>query len=123
MLTTLTPSRLIESVLAVPPLCRNADFTLNPAENQKHIRHIEAGGITTLLYGGNANFYHIPPSEFDAALAMLAQLAGQNTLVIPSVGPAYGAMLDQARILRKHKFPTVMILPQTGITTSAGVAE
>src|SRR5258706_2358419 len=122
MLTTLSPARLTESVLAVPPLCRKADLTLNAAENVKLIRHIESGGITTLLYGGNANFYHLPLSEYDAALSMLSSLAAEETLVIPSVGPAFGMMMDQAKILRKHSFPTAMVLPQTGITTSAGVA-
>jgi dihydrodipicolinate synthase/N-acetylneuraminate lyase len=123
MLTTLAPQRLIESVLAVPPLCRKADLSLDPAENVKLIRHIESGGITTLLYGGNANFYHLPLSEYDQTLSMLEQLAGQDTLIIPSAGPAFGTMIDQAKILRKHKFPTVMLLPHTGVTTSAGVAE
>lgn len=123
MLTTLTPQRLTESVLAVPPLCRNADLSLNPTENQKLIRHIESGNISTLLYGGNANFYHLPLSEYDDVLSLLQQSAAQGTLVIPSAGPAFGMMMDQAKILRKHKFPTVMLLPQTGVTTSAGVAE
>jgi dihydrodipicolinate synthase/N-acetylneuraminate lyase len=123
MITTLTPQRLTESVLAVPPLCRNPDLSLNPAENKKLIRHIESGGVTTLLYGGNANFYHIPLSEYDATLTMLAEAAGPHTLVIPSVGPAYGTMMDQAKILRRHKFPTAMVLPQQGVTTSQGVVN
>lgn len=121
MITTLTTDRLTHSVLAVPPLARNSDFSLNEADNAKLIRHIETGGIRTLLYGGNANFYHIALSEFDQVLGHLAQAAGENTLVIPSTGPAYGTMIDQARIYRRHKFPTVMVLPQVGITTSAGV--
>src|SRR4051812_39142210 len=116
MLTTLPPGALTASVLAVPPLCRNADYSLNEAENAKLIRHIESGGIRTLLYGGNANFYHIAASELAQALSMLTQLAGQDTLVIPSVGPAFGTMLDQAKTLRHHRFPTAMILPQQGIT-------
>jgi dihydrodipicolinate synthase/N-acetylneuraminate lyase len=123
MLTTLSPARLVESVLAVPPLCRKADLTLNAAENVKLIRHIESGGITTLLYGGNANSYHLPLSEYDEALSLLEQSAGKATLVIPSAGPAFGTMMDQAKILRRHKYPTVMLLPHTGVTTSAGVAE
>ena len=122
MITELTPERLTASVLAVPPLARNADLSLNEAENAKLIRHIEAGGIRTLLYGGNANFYHLPLGEYDRVLSMLASTAGGDTLVIPSAGPAYGFAMDQAAILRKHKFPTVMFLPQVGITTSAGVA-
>src|SRR5688500_17027349 len=32
-------------------------------------------------------------------------------------------MIDQAKVVRKFRFPTVMILPQQGITTSEGVAE
>ena len=121
MLTTLTPERLGQSVIAVPPLARHADLSLNVTENAKLIRHIEKGGVSTLLYGGNANFYHIALSEYDAALSFLAETAAERTLVIPSAGPAFGTMMDQARLLRRHKFPTVMVLPQVGITTSQGV--
>ena len=121
MLTTLTSDRLSRSVLAVPPLCRNSDLSLTPAENRKLIKHIESGGVATLLYGGNANFYHLPISEYDAVLSFLSESAGTDTLVIPSAGPAFGTSLDQAKILRNHKFPTVMLLPQQGITTSEGV--
>ena len=120
MASSLT-DRLTRSVLAVPPLARSKDFALNEAENTKLIRHIEAGGIRTLLYGGNANFYHIAPSEFEQVIGFLAQVAGPDTLVIPSVGPAYGLTMDQAKILRRHKFQTVMVLPHQGITTAEGV--
>jgi dihydrodipicolinate synthase/N-acetylneuraminate lyase len=113
---------LTRSVLAVPPLARKPDFSSNEAENRKLIRHIEAGGVRTLLYGGNANFYHIPLGEYDRVLSFLAEAAGDDTLVIPSAGPAYGTMMDQAPVLRRHRFPTVMVLPQVGITTSEGVA-
>jgi dihydrodipicolinate synthase/N-acetylneuraminate lyase len=122
MVADVTPERLTASVLAVPPLARNADLSLNDVENAKIICHLEAGGVRTLLYGGNANFYHIPLGEYDRVLHMLASTAGKDTLVIPSAGPAYGFSIDQAKILRGYKFPTVMILPQVGITTSAGVA-
>jgi dihydrodipicolinate synthase/N-acetylneuraminate lyase len=121
MMIPLTTERLTESVLAVPPLARNADLTLNEAENRKLIRHIEAGGVRTLLYGGNANFYHVPLSEYERLLNFLAETAGKYTLVIPSVGPAFGTIMDQAAVLRRLEFPTAMILPQVGITTSEGV--
>lgn len=49
-----------------------------------------------------------------------AQVAAM-TLVIPSVGPGYGQMLDQARILRGFAFPTAMLLPTREPTTPAGV--
>jgi dihydrodipicolinate synthase/N-acetylneuraminate lyase len=122
MPTSLT-DKLTRSVLAVPPLARKKDLTLDDAENTKLIRHIEGGGIRTLLYGGNANFYHIAISEFDQVLGYLAQAAHRDTLVIPSVGPAYGTMMDQAKIVRRHKFETVMVLPHQGITSSDGVEE
>src|SRR3982750_726649 len=122
MLTQFTRESLTASVLAVPPLARGRDLSLNEAENLKLIRHIEAGGIRTLLYGGNANFYHLPLGEYDRTLSFLGSAAGAETLVIPSAGPAFGTLMDQAAILRRHTFPTVMVLPQVGITTSEGVA-
>jgi dihydrodipicolinate synthase/N-acetylneuraminate lyase len=121
MITTLTPQRLVASVMAVPPLCRNADLSISRSQNARLIRHIESGGITTLLYGGNANFYHIPLSEYDEVLSCLEQLAGPDTLMIPSVSSLWGTMMDQARLVRNHKFPTVMILPLQGPVTSRGV--
>ncbi|MGE8476204.1 MAG: dihydrodipicolinate synthase family protein, partial [Paraburkholderia hospita] len=42
---------LAASVMAVPPLARRADYTLDAAQNLALIRHIEAGGVRTLLYG------------------------------------------------------------------------
>lgn len=118
----MTAETLRRSVVSVPPLARHADLSFNKEENLKMIRHLEAGGISSLLYGGNANFYHIRLSEFESLLSELAELAGPDSLVIPSVGPSYGMMMDQAKIVAKTDYPTVMILPQQGITTSAGVA-
>jgi dihydrodipicolinate synthase/N-acetylneuraminate lyase len=115
--------RLTASVLAVPPLARTREYALNEAENAKLIRHIEAGGVRTLLYGGNANFYHIPLAEYDPVLSLLESTAAHDTLVIPSAGPAYGTLMDQAKILSRHRFQTVMVLPQQGITTADGVEE
>ena len=123
MLTDLTTQSLTASVLAVPPLARKVDGSLNDDENTRLIRHIEAGGILTLLYGGNANFYHMPLSEYDQTLGYLEHAAGKDTLMIPSAGPAFGFSMDQAKVIRRHRFPTVMLLPQVGITTSDGVEE
>ena len=111
---------LAASVLVVPPLARNPDLTLNQTENMKLIVHIEGGGISTLLYGGNANFYHIPHSEYARTLEMLVQAAGDDTWVIPSAGPDYGRLMDQASILRDMQFPTVMVLPNGSPGTPAG---
>ncbi|MCB1227661.1 MAG: dihydrodipicolinate synthase family protein [Verrucomicrobiales bacterium] len=118
----ITPADLHRSVVAVPPLCRNADQTLSTEENAKLIRHMEAGGIRTLLYGGNANLYHIAVSEYAALLSMLAETAGEETLIVPAVGPMYGTMMDQAAILRDFQFPTAMLLPTLFPAQPAGVA-
>ncbi|MEJ6648129.1 MAG: dihydrodipicolinate synthase family protein [Akkermansiaceae bacterium] len=114
--------QLNASVIAVPPLARDSDLKIDREENAKIIRHIEAGGVSTLLYGGNANFYHIAPSEYADALEIIATESAENTLVVPSVGPAYGTMMDQAKVLQDFDFPSVMVLPMQGLTTDDGVA-
>lgn len=118
-----TKDDLTRSVIAVPPLCRNADdaFSLNTEENRKLIQHLEAGGVSTLLYGGNANLYNIAVSEYDELLNMLEGSVADDTWVIPSVGPMFGTIMDQAAILKRHSFPTAMILPTLFPATSAGV--
>lgn len=116
-----TPEDLANSVIAVPPMARDENLVFQREENEKIIRHIEAGGVSTLLYGGNANFYHIALSEYADVIGQLAELAAPETLVIPSAGPAWGLMMDQAEILRETDYPTVMVLPQQGLTTSEGV--
>lgn len=115
-------SEFSESVMAVPPLARHADYALNPEANRALIRHIEAGGVRTLLYGGNANLYHVAVSEYRELLDMLGENAGARTRVIPAIGPDYGKMLDQARILAHTDYRTAMILPLAGFTTPQGVA-
>ena len=79
--------------------------------------------MSILLYGGNAVLYHIAPSQYGQLLEMLSELAAPPTVVIPSVGPAYGMMMDQAEILNEFPFTTAMILPQKEISTSAGIAR
>jgi len=102
-----------EGVFSVPPLARkrDADRTICESENQKIIRHIETGGHSRLLYGGNAVFYHLTLKEFETALAMLPQLAAPESWVIPSVGPTYGKAIDQAPIVADSDYPAVMFLP------------
>ena len=111
------------SVLAVPPLARRADLSLDAAQNHRLIRHIEAGGLSTLLYGGNANLYHTSVHEYAELLAMLAEGAADTTRVIPAIGPDFGKMMDQARLLRGSGYRTAMVLPMQGFTTPEGVAE
>lgn len=112
---------LARSVLAVPPLARNADLSLNRAANAALVRHIRQGGVSTLMYGGNANFYNIGLGGYDALLQMLLELADPGTWVIPSAGPDFGKMMDQVEVLRGLPFPTAMLLPASGASTVAGV--
>ena len=121
--TPVTHADLIGSVLAVPPLARHPDLTLNREANKKLIDHIESGGVRTLLYGGNANFYNIAISEYAEILDYLEESAGPDTWVIPSVGPDFGKMMDQAKILRHRKFPAPMVLPLTFPSTDEGAAD
>ncbi len=121
--TPVTTADLRSSVIAVPPLCRNADLSLSREENGKLIRHMYAGGIRTLLYGGNANLYNISVSEFGPLLDMLRDLCPEEDLwVVPSVGPMYGTAMDQAAILKEYDFPTAMLLPTLFPSKPAGVA-
>ena len=119
---TLTKAHLQRSVMAVPPLARTVAGGIDPAANERIIRHLERGGVSLLLYGGNANIYHLPLGEYEPLLAMLAQTASPDTLVVPAAGPTFGLLLEHAQVIRRHRFQTVMVLPQQGITTSAGVA-
>jgi dihydrodipicolinate synthase/N-acetylneuraminate lyase len=117
-----TNADLARSVIAVPPLARNADLTLNQSANRALIRHLEDGGVRTLMYGGNANFYHVAVSEYAGIVDFLADAAGADTWILPSVGPDYGKAIDQAAILRTRAFPTAMLLPMTFPFTDGGLA-
>lgn len=118
----ITPARLAESVIAVPPLARNETLKIDPLQNLKLVRYLEAGGINILLYGGNAVLYHVRLSEYAQLLQHLTEIVADGTLVVPSVGPAYGTMMDQAEVLQDFQFPTVMVLPQREIADEHGIA-
>jgi len=110
-----------KSVLAVPPLARRDDLAPNKDQNTTLIRHLEQGGISTLMYGGNANFYNVGLYEYTSILDMLLEIARPDTWVIPSIGPDFGKMMDQAAVLRDRPFPTAMVLPAATASTPAGV--
>jgi dihydrodipicolinate synthase/N-acetylneuraminate lyase len=99
-----------QGVIAVPPLCRNASGALNWEESRRVVDHIQAGGVTRLMYGGNAFLYHMTLAEYEQLLAWLTTL--DDTLwCIPAAGPSFGRLMDQAPILRRYRFPCVMALP------------
>ena len=117
-----TAADLSASVLAVPPLARRPDLSLDVEANRALVRHLEAGGVRTLMYGGNANFYHLAVSEYAAVLDCIEEIAGAATWVIPSAGADYGKLMDQAAILRSRRFPTAMALPFGSPSNDSGVA-
>lgn len=119
--TPVTAADLAASVFAVPPLARYTDLTVNEDANRKLIGYLEAGGIRSLMYGGNANFYNVSVSEYAEILEFLTDAVGPDTWLIPSFGPDYGKLIDQARILRGSKVPTAMALPMTFPATSDGI--
>jgi dihydrodipicolinate synthase/N-acetylneuraminate lyase len=123
MLTSpITHEILSRSVVAVPPLARNADFSLNRQANKGLIDHLQSGGVRSIMYGGNANFYNLGISAYAETVDMLAELAGEDTWILPSVGPEYGRLMDQATILKQRAFPTAMILPMSFPFTNDGLA-
>lgn len=102
----------LSGVYAVPPLPRNRDEgrSLNFDAAERVARHIEEGGITRFLYGGNAFLYHASLGEFHALVEWLSGFA-TTRWPIPSIGPSFGRAIDQARVLKKYSFPAVMMLP------------
>ena len=121
--TPIASADLARSVIAVPPLARRADLSLDREANRAVVRHLEAGGVRSLMYGGNANFYHLAVSAYAETVDMLAEIAGPDTWMLPSAGPDFGKLLDQAAILRTRAFPTAMLLPMTFPFTDAGLAD
>ncbi len=73
----ITAARLAASVVAVPPLARRPDFTIDVEQNSRLVKYLENDGITTLLYGGNAILYHVKPSEFASLLTTLVDIAAR----------------------------------------------
>jgi len=110
MRTSTIQAEDLRGVFAVPPLARRSGATraLDFDQNDLIVRHLNRGGITRLIYGGNAFLYHLTLAEYEALLDWLTGLEGW---VIPSVGPAFGRAMDQAALLRHHGFPCVMMLP------------
>lgn len=118
-----TVADLRRSVLAVPPLCHNDDGTVSVSENARLVGHLRAGGVTTHMWGGNANMYGVGVSDFPAFLDMAESVATGDEWAIPSIGAEYGKAMDQARILSGRAFPTAMLLPMRGVADRKGVAR
>jgi len=108
----------------VPPLARKADprRTLDFPQNDRLVRHMAEGGITRFIYGGNAFLYHISLGDYEELLEWLTGF-GDNLLAIPSAGPSWGRAMDQAPLVRKRRFPAVMILPCADPRDASGLEQ
>ncbi len=102
----------LHGVFSVPPLPRSTTGKrgLDLDAAARVANHIAAGGITRFLYGGNAFLHHITLAEYEALLDWLADFSSDRW-AIPSIGPSFGRAMDQACLLRRHAFPTAMLLP------------
>src|SRR3954469_8679690 len=120
--TPVTTDDLRRSVLSVPPLARRADLSLDEGENAKIVGHLRAGGVSTFMYGGNANLYHMGVAEFGTLCEMLQRLAAPDDWMIPSVGSDFGKAMDQVAIAKGQPFPTVMALPHRFPVTTKALA-
>jgi dihydrodipicolinate synthase/N-acetylneuraminate lyase len=109
-------------VYAVPPLARQAgprraiDLPANDAMRD----HIVGGGITRLLYGGNAFLYHVSLDDYAELLGWMAS-APDSLWMIPSVGSSFGRAMDQAGLLRAFPFPCAMLLPTSDPRDAEGL--
>jgi len=121
--TPITSADLRASVLAVPPLARRADGTPDEAENARLLAHLRAGGITTYVYGGNANFYNVGVTESARVLDSLEPLLRDDDWLIPSVGADFGKASEQIALLRERAYPTAMVLPLRFPATRFGIAS
>jgi dihydrodipicolinate synthase/N-acetylneuraminate lyase len=112
----------LRGVFSVPPLPRKADGrrSLDFDAAELVAKHIETGGITRFLYGGNAFLYHITLAEYEALVDWLSSF-GQTRWAIPSIGPSFGRALDQSCLLRRHSFRCAMVLPCGDPRDAAGM--
>jgi len=119
MKTSFSLADLRTSVVSVPPLCRDSALQSNAAENAKLIRHIESGGVSTLLYGGNANF----TNSTSPAVAQTVNQASTGTALTSSVDPSlFGQPVTFTATINPSSGPTGTVQFFDGISSLGTVA-
>lgn len=110
------------AIYPVPPLARKRDSrrSLDFAQNEKILRHLQKNGVTNVVYGGNAFLYHVTLSEYHELIDWAGGFSRELS-IIPAVGPSYGRAMDQAPLIRKHPFPSVLVLPCGDPRDAAGL--
>ena len=112
-----------DGVFAVPPLARvpGKARAIDFEESSRIVRHIAKGGISRFIYGGNAFLYHLTLDEYEQMLGWQAAIQEDGLWFIPSAGPSYGRLMDQAKLLRRFAVPCVMTLPCGDPRDAAGL--
>jgi dihydrodipicolinate synthase/N-acetylneuraminate lyase len=113
----------LDGVFAVPPLAREPGKSraIDFEESSRIVRHIAKGGISRFIYGGNAFLYHLTLDEYEQLLAWQGAIKEDGLWFIPSAGPSYGRLMDQAKLLRRFAVPCVMTLPCGDPRDAAGL--
>ena len=113
----------LQGVFSVPPLARAAGSAraIDFEQNSRIVRYIADGGISRFIYGGNAFLYHLTLDEYEQVLEWQAEIQRDGLWLIPSAGPSYGRLMDQAKLLRRFSPPCVMTLPCGDPRDAAGL--
>jgi dihydrodipicolinate synthase/N-acetylneuraminate lyase len=113
----------LDGVFAVPPLARKvrAGRAIDFEQNSEIVHYIANGGITRFIYGGNAFLYHLTLDEYEQLLEWQSEIKRDGHWLIPSAGPSYGRLMDQAKLLRRFAVPCVMTLPCSDPRDAAGL--
>ena len=115
----------LNGVFAVPPLARalGKSRAIDFEQNSRIVRYIAKGGVSRFIYGGNAFLYHLTLDEYEQLLEWQADIQGDGLWLIPSAGPSYGRLMDQAKLLRRFDVPCVMTLPCADPRDAAGLEQ
>ena len=109
-------------IYPVPPLARKNDSlrSLDFAANDRMLGYLKAAGATRVIYGGNAFLYHATLSEYGALAEWLGSKTKEFALTV-GIGPSYGRAMDQAAIVRRYKFASLLVLPCADPRDAAGM--
>ena len=119
----LTAADYRQSVVAVPPVAITSAQAISAEENRRIIDHIVSGGISTMLYGGNANIYHFDERTFRQAIAVIAETCAGRVRLLFSIGPDFGKAMDQIPWVKDAGLRNIMVLPTQFPSDRRGVAE
>jgi dihydrodipicolinate synthase/N-acetylneuraminate lyase len=105
----------VYEIYPVPPVAWTTDGwkrSLDHGQNERIFRFLVDQGVKNIIYGGNAMVYHMTLHQYSALIEWLSQLTDRAE-IMPAVGPAFGRALDQAAVVRGHRFHSLLVLPST----------